>query len=423
MAEKQSFPDLAYALLKKVKKRYLKSGDFNGFHVSATRNSRAEIIAAVELVKSGLVEVVGPSDYPNIHIRPWSPRRTVDAQSEELLNLTGDDYGVCLYPTKKTLKKQKLPTRFDDAPFSRAMARGCSTLELAFFSSDVLESYRNDARYMFGMGDFGINFLLSDEAYDNREVPNKDRVGLMHLGFAYDMRRYDTEISDSPIIRRVAAFYGDLEDLTPAHQQRWASYQVEDEGISPHPVWYGSQMGHWPDGVGPFERLTLELKSINDLFENVWNARLFRVHEPPEDFGWLLRADQREWDHFILSFDKMLSDNINGAALDVAGVPKKNERGDSIGTIGRLELFMTSNNVSPEQAKWAVKPIRDIRSARQKPAHILRTNVSDHTFIRKQRDLIHDVDEVLINIRQWLSSHPRNQDWKEPWPNAKDYPL
>ena len=53
----------------------------------------------------------------------------------------------------------------------------------------------------------------------------------------------------------------------------------------------------------------------------------------PDDFGWILRADQREWDHFIHSFDKLLSDNIDGAALDKAKVPRENERNDRLGTL------------------------------------------------------------------------------------------
>ncbi|MDQ0678865.1 hypothetical protein QFZ30_002247 [Arthrobacter pascens] len=423
MAAKDDLSTSARELLKKVKRRYMESRDFNGLHVSTTRNSGDEIETAIELVVAGLIEVVGPSDYMNIHIRPWPSRRTVAQQIEELRGLSDDDYGVCLYPKARALKRLKLPKKFEDAPFARAMARGRSTLELAFFSPDVLEGYRNDARFRFGMSDFGINFWLSDEAYDNKDEPKKDKVGLMHLGFAYDMRQYDPEVADAPIVRRVAAFYGDLDDLTPEHQQRWASFQVDLEGIDPHPVWYGSQMGHWPEGMGPFARLAQELKAISDLFENVWGARLFRSHELPEDFGWILRADQREWDHFIHSFDKLLSDNIDGAALDKAKVPHVNERGDRLGTLGRLELFMTMNHVKADAVKWALKPLRAIRAARQKPAHALRTNVTDHTFIRKQRDLLHDVDEVLINIRQWLSSHPQNRDWKEPWPDAKDYPL
>jgi hypothetical protein len=412
----------ARGLLKKVKQRYMKSADFNGLHISTTWNSREDLEAAAELVTARLVEVVGPSDYMNIHIRPWPTRRKVADQIRELRELSDDDYGVCLYPRAKALTRTKLPKKCEDAPFAKAMARGRSTLELAFFSADVLESYRNDARFRFGMGDFGINSWLSDEAFDGHQ-PKKDHVGLMHLGFAYDMRQYDPEVPNTPIVRRVAAFYGDLDDLTPEHQQRWASFQVGDDGIDPHPVWYASQMGHWPDGIGPLARLNQELKAISDLFENVWGARLFRSHELPEDFGWILRADQREWDHFIHSFDKLLSDNIDGAALDKAKVPKVNEKGDRLGTLNRLELFMTTNHVQAESARWALKPMRDVRAARQKPAHALRSNVTDNTLVLKQRDILRDVNEILINIRQWLASHPQNRSWQEPWPDAKDYPL
>lgn len=237
------------------------------------------------------------------------------------------------------------------------------------------------------------------------------------------MRQYDPEIPDSPIVRHVAAFYGDLDDLTPEHQQRWASFQVHEDGSTPHPVWYASQMGHWPDGIGPFARLAQELTAISDLFENVWGLRLFRSHELPDDFGWILRADQREWDHFIHSFDKLLSDNIDGTALDKAKVPRVNEKNERLGTLSRLALLMTMNHVEADAVKWVMKPLREVRAARQKPAHALRSNVTDRTFIRKQRDILHDVNEVLINFRQWLSSHPRSRDWKEAWPDAKDYLL
>jgi hypothetical protein len=35
--------------------------------------------------------------------------------------------------------------------------------------------------------------------------------------------------------------------------------------------------------------------------------------------------------------------------------------------------------------------------------------------------LLPDVNEVLIDIRQRLSSHPQNRGWEEKWPDAKDY--
>lgn len=422
MKKRDLSPD-ARDLLKVVKGRYLSSMDFNGYHLIPARMTATEVEAAVELTKSGFIQVVGGEDYMNIHIRPWPSRRTPEAQMAELLALTFDDYGVALYPTAKAMNKVKLPARYENSPFCRQMALGRGTLEMAFFSADVLEGYRNDARFRFGMGDFGISFHLTDEAHDDVDHLKKDSVFLSHLGFAYDMRKHDPNEPDSRIIRRVAAFYGDLKDLTPEHQQRWASYQVDDDGPDPHPMWFATQMGHWPDGVGPFSRLQHELRNINQLFENVWGGRLFRTVELPEDFGWILRADQKEWDHFIHSLDKLLSDNLDNSALDKAGVPKKNDRDQSIGTLGRLELLMTMNHVGAESAKWALKPLREVRSARQRPAHALRVNVTDSTFVTKQMILMHDVVEVMINIREWLASHPENREWKDPLVGMNDYPL
>lgn len=423
MTSKPKLSRGASELLETVKHRYLDSQDFNGLHIATQRNSAEEVTSAIELAKAGLVEVIGESDYINIHIRPWPSKRSVAVQVQELRSLSDDDYGVCLYPTTSAMESVELPKRFEDSPFGRAMARGRSTLEIAFFSSDILESYRNDARFQFNMSDFGVSFVLSDEAYDDPDQPEKDQVMLLHLGFGYDMRQFDPKTPGSPIIRRVAAFYGDLKDLTPQHQQRWASFQVDADGVDPHPVWYASKMGTFPDGIGPFTRLTQELKYINDLFQNVWGVNLFRVNALPEDFGWILRADQREWDHFIHSFDKLLSDNIDASALDAAAAPLVNSNGDRVGTLGRLELFMTINRVSPDIAKQILRPLREVRSARQKPAHALRANLTDLTYVRKQMELLHDVNEALINLRDWLSTHPRNRKWHEEWPDAKDYSI
>ena len=416
--------EIASELLDKVRQKYLDSHDFNGLHLHGEMIMPEMIKASTELLEAGLIEIVSGHDFLNIHIRPWHSRRTVQAQIDELMELDSGDYGVCLYPTELAMKHVPLPERFENAPFLTAMARGKATLQPAYFSADVLETYRNDARYRFDMSDFGINLGISDDAYEDEEEPEKDKVSLLHLGFAYDFRKAKEQDSKSQIIRRVVAFYGDLDDLTPEHQLRWASYQVPAEGVEPHPVWYGSQMGHWPDGIGPFARLSQELGYLNELFERVWGQPLLRTTELPEDLGWTLRSDQREWEHFVHQLDKVLSENFRHLAFDAAGVPRGDDTSQHpYGTNRRLQELMTMNRVTQEQAEWAVKPLKAVRTARQAPAHALRKNVTDRTLARKQMDLLRDVNEVLINIRQWLSTHPRNKDWEEQWPDAKDYFL
>ncbi|WP_125592040.1 hypothetical protein [Amycolatopsis balhimycina] len=83
----------------------------------------------------------------------------------------------------------------------------------------------------------------SDEVYLDSSEPEHDKTGMQHIGFAYDISKYDAADPDSPIIRRVCAFYGDLAKLTPIHQQRWKTYQVPEEGLQPHPAWWRQQMG------------------------------------------------------------------------------------------------------------------------------------------------------------------------------------
>lgn len=275
------------ALMKAVVDRYLKSGDFTGLQLHTS--SEPDLIeVAKRLVADRKLEVmVSKVDYPNPHIRPWPSRRTIESQIESLDGLADAADGVVVYPTPSALKGVHVPARLKGHPFGAAMAKGRGTLELAYFSFDVLEPYRNDPRYLFRYWDFGVDMSIGDEAYLDDTELDRDKVSLSHLGFAYDLSDYDRTDVNTRILRRVAAFYGDLAKLTPEHQQRWKSYQVDDNGLEPHPAWWMTQMGHWADGIGPFEHLFLELENLNALWTGVFGAALFKHTDRPKDFGWL----------------------------------------------------------------------------------------------------------------------------------------
>lgn len=409
-------------LLARVRERFLSSGDFNGLHFQGTDVEPLRA-AAIELLQAGLIEITTGEDYPNIHIRPWPSRRSVEDQNEDLLSLGPDDYGVCLYPTPAGMRGVRLPRRLDGRPFARAMARGKGTLELAYFEFDVLEQYRNDSRFMFGFGEFGASMSLSDEASLDPSAPERDHVFLNHIGFAYDLSRYDPEEPDSPILRRVAVFYSDLKTLTPEHQRRWETYQVPDTNLEPHPLWWNGQMGTWPDGVGPFTRIFMELENLNELAGFAFGRPLFRSTERPADLGWILRPSQREWDDFVCEMDKVLSENLRSKFFDAAFVLKTDEQGQHLGTLTRLELFMEMHGVDADQAKHAVSPLKEVRAERQAPSHRLRTNITDRTFIHRQIQLVQRVYSALVAIREWLATHPKCSEWKETYPDLKTYFL
>lgn len=332
-------------LAKLVADRYLKSGDFNGLYLPADTDPQV-VNKAKELVAGGNLQVmVSEVDYPNPHIRPWPSRRTTESQIASLDELSAADYGLCLYPTPLALRGVRVPARLRGPPFAAAMAKGRGTLELAYFSVDVLEPYRNDPRYHFRYWDFGVDMGIADEAYLDESELERDKVSLSHLGFAYDLSGYNRKDVGTPIVRRVAAFYGDLAKLTPEHQQRWQSYQVNEDGLDPHPAWRMTQMGEWADGIGPFAHLFLEIENLDGLWQGAFGQPLFTHVERPQDFGWILRPSQREWDEFIVQLDKVLSENIRHDALDAAGTPRKDSHDQTRGTLARLANFIEGKGI------------------------------------------------------------------------------
>lgn len=424
MATKQQ-PELgpeAVKLMSLIRDRYLGSGEFNGLHIRADLVEPARA-PAIELLDAGLIQVVTGADYGNIHIRSWPSKRSTADQIEDLRDLTSSDYGVCLYPTAAGMKGVRLPSRLTGRPYARAMARGKGTLELAYFQFDVLEQYRNDSRFRFGFGDSGASMGISDEAYEDKDVFERDHVGLSHIGFAYDLSAYEPDDPESPIVRRVAVFYCDLITLTPEHQRRWETYQVDEANLEPHPLWWNSQMGRWPDGVGPIDRLVMELTNLNELAVLAFGEPMFRSTERPADMGWLLRPSQREWDDFILQLDKVLSDNLRSDFFKAAGVPGVDEGGKQIGTLNRFQRFMQSGGAAEDRARKVLGPLREVRAARMAPAHAIRANITDRTFIHQQIELLKRLYSALGATRHWLATHPNCSGWEEKHKELHTYML
>lgn len=403
---------MADALLKRILERYRTSGDFNGLYFKGEDSGERQ--TAIELVREGIVQVVSEKDYPNPHIRPWPSRRTVEQQVASLESLEPDSYGVCLYPTPTALARHRTRGTYPDQPFRQAMAKGRGTLELAYFGFDVLEQYRNDPRFSFDFHDFGVRTVISDDAYLDDAEPEHDKIIMDHIGFAYDLSQYNRDDPSSPLIRRVCAFYGDLAKLSAVHQQRWKTYQVEDADLKPHHVWWMQQMGHWADGLGPFGDFFFELRTLDELHTRAFGEALFKTTDRPREFGWLLRPSQGEWDAFIHQLDKLISENLRSEALNRLGVPKVNAAGQPLGTLNRLALLLEQRKVPSDQVARVLQPFREVRGARQKPAHALRSNVSDQTFVHKQVDLLERVSSSMFQLRSFWQSHPSNSDWEEP---------
>ncbi|MEV6492245.1 hypothetical protein AB0M20_27025 [Actinoplanes sp. NPDC051633] len=402
------------SLFAEVLKFYLESRDFNGLALRDA--SQATLDEAATLVKAGRLEVISTTDWMNPHIRPWSSGRSLDEQLQDIADSADDRLVVCLYPTAAALAEVVQPGLLADQPYRRRQAEGGGNLEVAYFRIDVLEAYRNDPRYHFEVSDFGLWVSVTDAVYEDAEEHEDDKTSIHHVGFAYDMSTFDRDDETTPITRRVCAFLYDLGNLTPTHQQRWRTYEVPAvDGLQPHPVWRGAQiLGRWPDGLGPFARLLFELQSLNELHRKAFGVDLLKSTERPREFGWILRPSQQEFDAFIHQLDKLLSENLRHDAFDKAGVPKMDDKGQAIGTLNRLDRLLERNGLAKDVRREILKPIKDVRVARQKPAHALRTNVTDKTFVRRQARLLQDVTASVVSLREHWQSHPANAGWSEP---------
>lgn len=179
------------AALKRVLDQYRTSQDFNGLHFRDVSTVAKEEVVA--LVAQGLVQVVSEEDYPNPHIRPWPSRRSVAQQIESVRQIDEDSLDVCLYPTPLALSRHRTRKTYPNEPYRAAMAKGRGTLELAYFSFEVLEQYRNDPRFQFKFSDFGAEVVIADEHYLDADEPEHDKIVMSHIGFAYDLSDYSRD--------------------------------------------------------------------------------------------------------------------------------------------------------------------------------------------------------------------------------------
>ncbi len=393
-------------VLREVVESYLDSGDFNGRFTNDRSYNDVELELVGQLILEGAIEVVAEADFPNPSIRPWPSRRSAQDQVADLSRLTA--HPIYLYPTNSALVQRQEVVELSQEPYRQAMASGRGQLELCFFECQVLEQYRNDPRFRYWFLDAEIHIGVSDGVYLDELEPDRDKIGSVRVGVGYDMSTIGTNL----VRRFVCCFYRDLADLTPEHQQRWKTFEIERlEDYHPHPMWWEEMMGQWGDSIGPFQKIQLEMEAINDLFGFSYAQSLFETTELPRELGWVLRPSTTEWHQFVLVLDKFLSDNLQHASLGVAGVDRNDAAGDPMGTLQRLEMYLTDAGLTSVQARVLVDPFRFVRKERNAPAHKLAVPSTEPALIARQRDILDLLIHSLIGIRRLLMTLPAAANW------------
>lgn len=400
-------------LLAHVVAKFLGSGDHNGVRVAATESDCENLR---QLIRKGQLQLVTTTDWMNPHIRPFL-RADVERQVDELEGVLDGSLQACVYPTAASMEGRALPELSDQPYRLRLAICKIGHLEPVFFELAGLESYLNDPGFEFTLGDSGFRF--ADAPHASEDLDYDDLTLLKTAGYAYD---HSTDVlGDEPIRRYWCALACDLDGLPPQHQQRLRTFELAavDPNIEPHPIWWASMMGRWPEHIGPFDKVLMEMGALNEMWTLAFGKDLFRSTDRPQTWGWVLRSTTRDWQGFVLDTSNLIVDGISMSALDAAGAPRRNPEGDLLGSLARLEEFVKKNtgpSFTDAEVREMLSALRQVRKERQAPAHQLSINEQDPLILNRQRDLLKGLTRALMGLRHFLSNHPEvvAAQWEPP---------
>lgn len=388
---------------------YLESHDFNGYPVYKLKedyrlSDREAKVLIEELVSSGQVDVTLTG---NTHIKPFNiPDTTAQIAGLEALEFSEH---FCLYPKPKNLSKLPELKKYNDRPYTKALAMGQGQLEYRTFDLSVLEHYRNDPRYLYEADSIHGNISVRDAFYESSAMEERDQVILSSFGFAYD----------DEMNRAVAVYLRYLSELSPEHQQIWRAKELAAT-YKLHPDYFRTTiLGEWGTRIPIFDAFIAELTIINEMTERMNMPPMFRhtySEERPREFAFLLRPTLAEFNRFVLLLDKMMSDNLNKRFFSAASIPLEDEeeRPDgkvvvtSRGTIALLEAWMRRyfHPADPKPVEKIFAAFRKVRKIRQQPAHKVDEDAFDQQHFKNQRQLIIQAYDAVRHIRQALANHP-----------------
>jgi hypothetical protein len=299
---------------------------------------------------------------------------------------------------------------FRTQPILELLALGRPQLSFVSFELSVLEHYRNDPRYHYEVDDVSGWLGVRDEYYLKKatEFPDKHKVSIQTFGFSFD----------KALSRHVAVFLRYLHDLSPEHQNIWKAHQVNGE-LFLHPDYFRSSfLGEFYEGISIFDAFLEEIRVVNRICTNIGRPPLFRAtFEPrPLQFAFLIRPTVKEYQEFILTLDKMLSENIDFRFFgdDIALETEKTSRNGRVtverkGSIVRLQEWMNAKFKvdDPGLLRETLDTLCEIRKLRQRPAHVLDDNRFDPGLARSQRELMIRAYTAIRTLRLVLQNHPK----------------
>ncbi len=399
-------------IIDKVVKHYLESHDFNGIQVNCFAKD-AEHSAVKKLIAERKIDLIMVGDDVNHHIK----RIGVMPVKDQLESIENKGFTGCLYPTPELLKELNVGEN-EESPYTQELMRGAPQLTYKYFDLRMLEWYRNDPRFQFEVDDVRGRIIQKfDTEIEDRGII-KDDLELFEFGFAYNSKEY----------RAVTAFLRKLYRLPRALQIEVKKHELEGD-YEPHPSFHDTQVrGSWGTGISACSAFLKEKVEINKICKAIGKPPFFKTNhggdgKRPDGFCILLRPTKKEFGDFALLLDQLLNDDIDydfftgdvdlhNHLTDSDGNPVKHSKGKIQLLEEWIRPVFTPRN--PEDIEVVFKNFRDVRKARNRPAHNAENNEFDQKYIIAQRDLLSKAHNAVACLRIILQQHPEATNYKPP---------
>jgi hypothetical protein len=395
-----------------------KLGNFNGIIASNLLRIEANPEnlrnAIHELISDRKITAIFACTSENMHIKRL-PDLPISKQIEFLSIEELSE--CCLYPNKVEVQRRVEIGTWQERPFSKALLLTEPQLAFRAFDMGALERYVADPRYSLKFNDYMGWMSISDDSFRNEEHLERDKVSLQSFGLGFDSKRNPYTI----------IYLRYLANLSAEHQQYWLSYQASGDIRMSEPYYRSSIEGKFWKNRSILYAITEEMRTICLLTKAIWGQSLFRELDNknlPIGLTSFLRPTSENFNRFVMALDKLLSENIDRSFFDgKCSMEVEKTRPDGkvevirIGTLRLLEEWLRKEIIWENLDEFTaviIKPLKEVRRLRQKPAHAFTTDNFSVEYYNKRRRLLWNILNSLSNIRATFAKHQLAQDVKVP---------
>jgi hypothetical protein len=418
-------------LLDVITTSFIESAGDNGFngvvasallkYQSDPRRLRGELSALIQRDK---ITAIFSRLALNMHIK-----RLPDASTKTQLELLDVEplERFCLYPTASAVKEHSDLTAWYDRPFSKALLLAEPQLAFRAFELGSLERYVADPRYSVRFNDYAGWMSISDDFFGDVMYPERDKVSLQSFGIGFDSQH-------NPY---VVVFLRYLAGLSAEHQQYWNSYLAHGDIRLSEPYFRSSIEGQFWENHSVRHAIIAEMHLIRKLARAIWGSSPFgetAEGEVPIGLTSFLRPTAENFNRFVMALDKLLSESIEvkffegKVALEIEKIrPDEKIIVQKKGTLTLLEDWLLQEITWDDPKAFrdvVIRPLREVRRLRQKPAHAFTSDAFSMEYREKRKRLLWDVFSSLSSIRVTFAKHPQAGHVEIPdWLDRTDFDV